>query len=98
MLKVCDAFKASEESFALLQLLNNTERWNQEIDGNLLPAGEANTVLPRWMIPGRRGRAWSPDGLSCYNKILAAVRLDHCSEEGVMFETDLQNELSPGKP
>jgi len=45
------------------------------------------------MIPGHRGGAWSPDGLSHYNEILAAVRVNCCSEEGVMFEKDLQDEL-----
>jgi len=45
MMELCDAFKASEELFVLLQLMNNMEQWKQEINGNL-PVGEANTVPP----------------------------------------------------
>lgn len=93
MMKFSEAFKATEEAFGLLQLLNNAERWMQEIDGNLTE-GEANHVKPRWTSPGTRGTAWSIDGLRRFNEILAEVKADRCSEEGVAFETELQDELS----
>lgn len=89
---------SSDESFALIVLENNMERWIDMHEGN---NQKSSTVMPKYTNAGKTTynengssnqhyKGWSAQGLTRYNKLFELVKKDRKKHYAVKWEENFR--------